>query len=298
MLLFDHAGGKHHGCERHGNVVGQLREHLLHQIAPGGAAGGDHEFVFFGHLFQKVLRLFHHAQIRADGHLVHVLETQALEGSLHFAGNGVGAELTHKGRCQRHIDRRAALDGHDGLEDLALVGDGAEGAGHQALAAGGAAFIVDGGPAVFAGVDAFDAAGLAAGALLAQNRRKGAGRHAFAALDALALVHVGLAVLPVNGVLGADLHAGMLQAALAGVGDVHHVVGALVAGEFDDVDQGRLIIFFRHHALLDAVGKLGIFGKLAGRHAHGQAQPLAHHGPFHENTVPIRGNFSRYDLKR
>ena len=53
----------------------------------------------------------------------------------------------------------------------------------------------------------------------------------------------------------AHLHAGMCQAALAHVRHVKRFFRAGVAGEFDDIDEGRLVVLLRPSGLLDTGGK-------------------------------------------
>jgi len=59
--LLYHPGGKDHGRQRHGDVVGEFREHLFHHIAPGRAAGRDHKRVGLRHLVKIVVGLLDHA---------------------------------------------------------------------------------------------------------------------------------------------------------------------------------------------------------------------------------------------
>ena len=53
--------------------------------------------------------------------------------------------------------------------------------------------------------------------------------------------------------LRADLLAGMGQAPLAAVGDMEALLRADVAGELDDIDQRRIVVFLRNRAFHDAV---------------------------------------------
>src|SRR5699024_10722998 len=137
------------------------------------------------------------------------------------------------------------------LEDLALVGDGAEGAVDQTHAAGDALVVVDLGTAQLVGADGVHAAGLSTGALQVQDGAVGAGVGALAALDALGLVDEALALDQRDGVLGADLHTGVSQAALAHIGDPYLLGRAGITGEVDDVDQGGLIVLLGNGTLLD-----------------------------------------------
>src|SRR5699024_8190642 len=158
-------------------------------------------------------------QVGAHGHLRHAGEAQALHGGGEALGGGLRAELAQEGGGHDGHHLVPPLDGVDELEDLALVHDGAEGAVHQAHAAGDALVVVDLGPAVVVGADGVHAAGLLTGALQLDDGVVLAGLGAAAALDALVLLDVALAVDVADGVLVADLLAGPGQAALAVLGD-------------------------------------------------------------------------------
>ncbi len=110
-----------------------------------------HEGKLIRHFPDKVNGLLGGAQVRADGHLEDVRKAQLLHGGAELAGSHLGSELAHKGGGYRGIDPLTRLDGPDDLEDLGLVGDGAEGAVHQAHPAGDALFIVDIRLAVYVG---------------------------------------------------------------------------------------------------------------------------------------------------
>src|SRR5699024_5084942 len=153
-----------------------------------------------------------------------------------FGGRHAG-ELVDERRRHDGDDLVAALDGLDELEDLAFVDDGAERAVDQAHAAGNALVVVDVSAAVFVRVDGAHAAGGGAGAFGLDDGTVGAGVDAAAALDAQALVDMALAVAEADGLFGADLLAGVRQAALAHLGDLDDLFLAAVAGKLDDVDQ-------------------------------------------------------------
>ena len=175
----------------------------------------------------------------------------------------------------------------DELEQLALIHDGAKGAVHQAHAAADTLVVVDLGAAVFIAADGVHAAGLGAGPLEADDGLVRAALLALAALDALGLVDVGLAMLEVHGLLGADGGAVVGKAALAGVGHLQMGGGAGVAGELDDVDQRRLIILLGDGALLHAIGNHIMLLHLAQGQAHSQADALAHDGALQEDGVTL-----------
>ena len=234
VVLLDQAGGEHHGGKGHGDIVGKLREQLLCHDAPGRAAGGGHEGLLLRHLLQKVLRLLYGTQVRAYRHFHRVGKAQDAHGLAQLGRCGP-LKLAHKGRSHYGDYLGTGLDGLDYLEYLALVGYGAEGAVHQAHAAGDALVVIYDGLAVFITAYGVHAAGLGAGPLYAADGVIGALVEALAALDALALVNVALAVLDVDGPLGAHRLAGMGQAALAVGGDPYLLGRAAVAGKGNDV---------------------------------------------------------------
>ena len=253
MVALDHARGKHHGREGDRDVLFKLREELFDHVTPRRAAGRDHELVLVGHFLKKVCRLLDHTQVCTDGDLIHVGKAEALERLAHPFRHALGAELPHERRRERNIHGGVALDGLNGLEDLALVRDRTERAADHALAAGGALGVVDVGAAEPVGMDAVHAAGLAARALKTHDGVELALLQAAPAADALIRVDVGLTVLPCDGLPRADRHTRMLQTALAYVRDLHNVVRAAVARELDDVDERLFVIDIRVERLFHAV---------------------------------------------
>ena len=298
VVALDHARGEHHGREGHGNVFLKLREEFFDHVAPRRAAGCDHELVLFGHFLQKVRRLLDHAQVCTDGDLVYVGKAQTLERLAHPLGHALGAELPHERRRERHVHGRVAFDGLNGLEDLALVRDRTERAADHALAAGGALGVVDVGAAEPVGMDAVHAAGLAARALEAHDGVELALLEAASAADALILVDVRLPVDARDGLPRADRHARMLQTALAHVRDLHDVVGAFVAGEFDDVDERLFVVDLRIKRFFHTVRQQRKLRKLAQRQSHSQPQPFADDGTLEKQTVPVCTDLTGDDLER
>ena len=113
---------------------------------------------------------------------------------------------------------------------------------------------------------------------------------AAAALDALGLVNDALAVAADgDGALGANVHAGVAQAALAVGRDADLLRRAGVAGEGDDVDEGRLVVFFGLCGLLDAVGGEAHLGGGAQGQAAGEAEALGDDGALKEDVVAVLG---------
>ena len=298
VVVLDEPGGEGHGGEGHGDAVGVVGEGLLGHDRPGRAAGGAHEGDLLRHLPDEVLRLLGGAQVGADGHLEDIGEAQGLHGGAELAGGDLGAELAHEGGGHGGVYPLAGLDGPDDLENLGLVGDGAEGAVHQAHAAGDALLRVDIRLAVGVGADGVHAAGHGAGPLLDDDGLVGAHVGAPAALDALVLVDVGAAVVPIqlDGVLGAHLLTGVGQAALAALGDQHLLLRAAVAGELDHVDQRRGVVGLRPVGGLNIVGEGGVLRRAAAGQAHGQAQPLAHDGPLQKHVVAEVAHLAGNDL--
>ena len=240
--------------------------------------------------------LGHAALVRADGHLVYVLEAQQLQRGLDLRGGDLVAELSGEGRGHLGIDLLAVLHGADQLEDLALVGDGAEGAGDHAHAAGHALVLVDAGAAHAVGLNGLHAAGLGAGALVVGDGVVGADVLATAALDALALVDDGLAVHLLNGAARAHGGAGMGDAAAALVG--HHIgaVGAGGAGRGDHLHQRRLVVLLVDVGFGESVGDVGGAVVGAQAQAHGQAQLLGHDGALLPDVAVVYGNVAGDDL--
>ena len=297
MILLDHPGCDNHGGQGHGDVVLELGEELLGHHGPGGAAAGAHPVQLFGDFLQEVMGLLHGAQVSADGYFHHVGKAQGPHGGFQLGGSSVGAVLSHK--CGSHAgdDLFTTLDGLDQLEDLALVGDGGEGAVHQAHTAGDALIIIDLSPAQLIGLDGVHAAGGSTGALHLGDRPVGALVKALAALDTLALINVAaLVFIQIDGVLGADVHAGVGNAALAAVGDADLLGRAGVAGIGDDIDQGLVEIFLIRGGILDigADGGRGAVGVQI--HAQSQLEPGGNNGPLQEHVMAMVGNLSGNDL--
>ncbi len=299
VVLLHHPGGDDHGGQGHGDVIRELGVELFRHDAPGGAAAGAHPGLLGRDLLQEVVGLLHGAEIGADGDLHHVVEAQHLHGGVELGGGGVLAELAHEGRGHAGDDLLIVPQGLADLIDLALVGDGAEGAVHQAHAAGDALVIVDLGPAQLVGLDGVHAAGGGAGPLDLADGPVGALVEALAAFDALFLVYVTVLVLVhVDGVLGADVHAGVGDAALAVVRDAQLLGGAGVAGEGDDVHQGVLEVLLRllggTQVLTDGDGLPGV----ADVQSQGQPDPLLDDGPLQEDVRPVMGHVALDHLQR
>ena len=231
-----------------GQIIKGKKTPLNDKGNPGVAAGGRQERLFAGgHVGDELLRLLHRADVRAAGHLIDVRKADLAQCGAHLFRGGQRTKLSDKGRSHLGDDLVAALDGLDQLEDLGLVGDGAEGAVYQAHAAGDALVRVDLGLAIGVGSNGVHSAGHGAGPLLNDNGLVGAHVGAAAAVDALAGVDVGAAVVAVqlDGVLGADLLAGVGQAALAALGHQHPLLRAAVAGKLNDVDERRGVVGLR-----------------------------------------------------
>ena len=102
-----------------------------------------------------------------------------------------------------------------------------------------------------------------------------------------------LLIVQVNGVLGADVHAGVGDAALAAVRDADLLGRAGVAGEGDDIDQGffKVLVVGIHHFLdVGADRGLGTGGLQV--HAQGQTHPLFHDGTLQEHVVTVVGHLT------
>ena len=256
---------------------------------PGGTAGGCHIGLLGRDLLQKVLCLFHSADVGTNGHLDHVGEAQLLNGGAELGNGHILAELAGKGRGGNGVDLVPLHDGADHLIDLALVYNGSKGAGHQALAAGHTLVLVDDGLAVFIGTDGIHAAGGLAGALHVDDGVVVAGLSASAALDALAGVNVALAVDKGDGISGAYLLAGGSQAVLAVLRHLVLVGGAGMAGIGNDVDEGGLVVLLGNGGLVHPLGQQapGLDGP--DRQAHGQPDTLTGNGTLQKHGFPVQG---------
>ena len=283
--LLHHAGGKDHGGHGHGDVLCKIREGGLCHHAPCRAAGSSHEVQLVGDLLQEVVGLIHGTQVGTDGDLHDVVEAQSLQRSLELAGGGQARELVDEGGSDEGVDAVTAVEALNELVDLALVGDGTEGAVDQTLAAGHALAVVDLGAAQLIGVDGTHAAGSGAGTLGLDDGVVGADADAAAALDALFLVDGGTAALPGDGLLGADFHTGVCEAALAQVGDLDQLLGAAVAGKLDDVHQRGVIILIGDGSVLQTGDDAVVLVHAAGGQAHGQTNALLDDGALEEDVL-------------
>ena len=297
MLLADEARRERHGRERHRDAVGVLGELLLGHDRPRRAAARAHERNLGRHLLEEVLGLLHGAEVGAERHLLHAGEAQLLEGLAQLVDVALTAELTHERGRHLGDDLVAVGDGLDDLEDLTLVGNGAEGAVHEALAAAHALVVVDVGVAVLVRADGAHAAGVGAGTHVVVDGVVGTHVGAAAALDAERVVDEGLLVLERDGLLGADLAAGVRETALAGLAhDAVDVVLAGVAGELDDVDEGRLVVGLGLGRLGHAVGERLALVDALERQAHGEADALAHDGALEEDALAVGSDVAGDDL--
>ena len=229
--------------------------------------------------------LVHGAQVGTDGHLHHVAEADGLQGSLELAGGSQTRELVDESGSHQRVDAVAAVEALDQLIDLALVGDGTEGAVDQALAAGHALAVVDLGTAQLIGVDGTHAAGCGAGTLGLDDGIVGADGGAAAALDALFLINGGTTALPGDGLLGAHFHTGVCQAALAQVGHLDQLFRAAVAGELDHVHQRGIIILIGNGSVLQTGDDAVVLVHAAGGQAHGQTDTLLNDGALQEDVL-------------
>ena len=250
-----------------------------------------------GDVVEEVVGLFDGAEVGADGDLDGVREAEQAHCLFELSGRGVLSELADEGGRYAGDDLVALVDGLDELEDLALVRDGGEGAVHKAHAAGDALVVVDLGAAALVGADGVHAAGLGAGALDAADGVIGALGEAAAAFNAFLLVDLAFAV-PADGycALGADVHAGVGEAALAVGGNADLLGRASVAGKGDDVYEGRLIVLFRLGRLFDTVGSEAHFRRGAQGQTAGEAEPLRHDGALEEDVMPVLSDLAGDDL--
>ena len=149
---------------------------------------------------------------------------------------------------------------------------------------------------MFVRTDRIHAAGFGAGALELEDRPIRADILAAAAFDAFGLVDYRFAVLNRDRTFGADLLAGIFQTALAGIGHMEFFIRAGVAGEFDNINQRRIVIFFRDCAFIDSLRKRCVFIYRAQRQADCKTQALADDRPLQKDRIPIAGDLPGQDF--
>ena len=88
-----------------------------------------------------------------------------------------------------------------------------------------------------------------------------------------------------DGLFGADLDAGVLDAALTAVCDLDDVIGTAVTCKFDDVYKRRLVILLGNDGLLDSVGNIVVHAELAHRQTHCEAQSFSDDRALDEQIV-------------
>ena len=264
---------------------------------PGGTTGGRHVILLLRHLFQKVLGFLNGTHIRAHGDLHHPVKAQHLHGADEFAGGGELAELADKGGGDDGDDPVALENGLNDLEDLTLVHNGAEGAGHQTLSAGDALVLMDDGLAMLVGADGVHAAGRLTGALHVDDGVVGTGVCALAALDALSRVNVAFAVDEGDRTLGADLLTGGGQTVLAVLRHPVLICRAGVTGIGNNVNQRRLVILLGNGGGVHALGHQAAGLDGADGQTHGKPHPLSGDGAFQENRLPVQGLIAGDDLE-
>ena len=288
MVLLHHPRGNDHWGQGHGDIFLELGEELLCHHGPCGAAAGTHPVQLFRDFLQKVVGFLHCAEIRANGDLHHVSKAQRPHGGLQFGGGGLLAVLAHKSRRHAGNDLLVPPDGLNHLKDLALIRNGGKGAVDKAHTAGDALIIIDLGPAQLVRLDGIHAAGGGAGAFDLGNCPVGTLIEAFAALDAFALVNMAVLVLvQINGVAGADVHAGVGNAALAAVRNTDLLGGAGIAGVGNDVDQRLIEILLIRGSLLNLGADGG--GRAVGVQIHAQSQldPCGDNGALQKYIVTV-----------
>ena len=227
----------------------------------------------------------HGTQVGTNGNLHHIVEADGLQGGLELAGGSQTRELVDEGGSHQRVDAVAAVEALDQLIDLALVGNGTEGAVDQTLAAGNALAVIDLGTAQLIGVDGTHAAGCSAGTLGLDDGVVGAHADAAAALDALVLIDDGTAALPCDGLLGAHFHTGVGKAALTQVGDLDQLFRAAVAGKLDHVHQRGIIILIGDGSILQTGDDAVVLVHAAGGQAHGQTDALLNDGALQEDVL-------------
>ena len=229
LLLLDVQAQHDHGGGGAGNQVLQIGVLLLDVTHEAGAAGGDQHT-----LLNQLLGLVIGNHIGAHGDLSHTVEAQLLQTGDDLTEGGRG-ELTGDGGGDDGIGLIApvlgAHDHVDGVGDVGLVLDGAEGALVDAAAAGNALAGIDGGLLVGTHGNGLGGAALLTGALGLDDGAVLAGADAAAAGHALVVVDLSAVVDDLDGILGAGVDAAGGQTAAAGGthGDLGD--GALVAGD-------------------------------------------------------------------
>ena len=107
-----------------------------------------------------------------------------------------------------------------------------------------------------------------------------------------------LTVAEADRVLGADLLAGMCQAALAHGRNLNDLFRAAVAGELDYVNQRRLVIFISNDAVLQTLtGRHALVQRTQGK-THGQTNTLRNDRSLQEDAAAQRAFLAGNDLVR
>lgn len=247
----DELCGLDHGRGGGRDVFDQFGVAFFDEGYEGGAAAGGHDAFFF-----PLVGFFVEGDVGAEGGFDYLVEAEHFDGGDHLMEAAV-ATLAYDGGCDDGVDAVAGVvlgfaEDFDDVEDEGFVLDGAEGALIDAGATGDALVVVDHGRALLVDGDGLGFAALHAGAVLGDDGAVGAGFGALAAFDTLGFVDGGAVVDDGDGVFGADLGAGMHEAATAGGCDEHAAYGAFVAGDVDYLD-GVGVGFVASHGHLDAL---------------------------------------------
>ena len=295
--LLDGTRRRDHGRQSARNFVHHVGELRLCEHAPRGAAGGEKEGKLARHDLRRiVVRLGGSPHVRAVRDFEDFLEADVFEGGLDAPQRRLGAELPHDGGRHDGDDLIPAADGAPELEDLRLIGNGAERAAHHALAAAHAFLGIDGSPAQRIARNGLDAARVRAGAHLVGDGVVRAGSLALAALDALLAVDDRSAVLADgDGALGADRHARARHAAAALVAHFIDVVLALIASRGNDLHERGFVIFVGNIARIQP--RRDVDGPVlrAERHAEGEAHALGSDGALAVDALAVLRHLRRGD---
>ena len=141
-------------------------------------------------------------------------------------------------------------------------------------------------------MDGIHSTGLGTRTLLLDNGIIWTGFQTLSTFDAFLLIDHRPPVFHVDGLLGTDLLTRMFQTALAALCDDHTLLRTGVAGKFNNIDKGRLIIFLFDQAGFYALGNWRMLGNVSKRQSHCHTQSLSYDSSLQKNTVTICCNLS------
>ena len=270
------------------NAVDQVRELVSCQSSPGGTAGGEQERQFSGmNFFSIVMRLGNCADICAQSDFIDLRKAQSKQSCLEFFWSNAGTKLSHKGRSNFCDNFCSFFQCVRQLENLRFIRNSAERTVYHAHTAGNTFLIVDHSTSLTVTFNGVDAAGFRAGAFLVGNSVVGTDSFTLSAADTFFLIDHRASVDDGNGALGANLRAGVSNAAPAHITDFVFIRFTGIAGRGDHLHQRGLIIFFIDIAGFNSRGNMNCLIFRAKGHSHSQTHSFAGDCPFPVNTFTV-----------